>query len=146
MAIADKVYRNGYEQEFELELLDGDGEKTGWRVWVKDITCDAAVAVTEEYRAKSTDLMLRSSKVEGDGMTVDIPEGDRGKLWQSEVSDKYIACISRWDFQGEALVNDDDGEPDCTYENKVIFMRMPIFAPQIVAKVDEISGFTKPSK
>lgn len=101
MALADRFYRNGYEQEFEVDLIGLDGEPSGLKVWVKDMTCDAAVAVTDTYKRKSTDLMLRHARTGDDGLSVDVPEGARGELYQDEVRDKYVACISRWDFNGE---------------------------------------------
>lgn len=144
MALADRFYSNGYEQEFEVELLDKDGKKTGLRVWVKDLTCDAAVEVAERYRRKVTDLMLTSATVK-DG-TAELPEGKRGELFHDEVRDKYAACISRWDFNGEGLFSDDEPDPDCDYDNKVKFLRIPGIADQVIGKIDDITVFTKPLK
>lgn len=146
MAIADRFYRNGYEHEFELELEDMDGNPSGLKVWLKDLTCDAAIAVDEQYRIKSTDIMLRYSKVAGDNLVQDVPEGIRGEIWTNQARDKYAACISRWDFNGEGLFSDDEGEPECTYENKIKLLRIPGVNAQIIGKIDEISGFTTPSK
>ena len=146
MALADRFYRNGYEQEFEVDLIGLDGEPSGLKVWVKDMTCDAAVAVTDTYKRKSTDLMLRHARTGDDGLSVDVPEGARGELYQDEVRDKYVACISRWDFNGEGLFSDDDPNPECSHENKCKFLTIPGISEQVVGKIDGISGFTKPLK
>lgn len=146
MPIADRFYRNGYEQEFELELLDRDDNPSGLKVWVKDMECDAAVAVDAEYRAKFTDMNLTYAKIDGDTMTVDAPEGKRGELWTNQARDKYAACISRWDFDGEGIFSDDEPDPDCTYDNKIKVLSIPGINSQIVKKIDELSGFTMPSK
>lgn len=146
MAIVDHFYRNGYEQEFELELKDKDGNPSGLKVWVRDLECDAAIAVENEYAAKTTDLNLRYVRIDGDDVVSDIPEGERGELFQSRARDKYIACISRWDFNGEGLFSDDEPDPECSYENKLKFMGIPGINNQVIAKIDEISGFTLPLK
>lgn len=146
MALADRFYRNGYEQEFEVDLVGVDGEPSGLKVWVKDLTCDAAVEVTEEYKRKSTDMMLRHATSVGESLEVDIPDGVRGGLYQDEIQDKYAACISRWDFNGEGLFSDDEPDPECVYDNKLKLLRIPGVAEQVVGKIDSISGFTKPLK
>jgi len=146
MAIADRFYRNGRNQEFEFELLDLEGEPSGLKVWLMDMECDAAVEVDNQYNAKTTDVNLRYIKVDGDNVTSDVPEGKRGELWQDRAHDKYVACISRWDFNGEGLFSDDEPDPECNYENKSKFLRIPNVGQQVVKRIDEISGFTKPSK
>lgn len=146
MAIADRFYRNGYEQEFELELEDKDGNPSGLKVWVKDMECDAAIDVENEYAAKTTGVNIKHFRVDGDEITTDVPSDLAGQLWQDRARDKYAACISRWDFNGEGLFSDDEGEPECTYENKLAVLRIPGVGSQIIRKIDELSGFTKPLK
>ncbi len=146
MALADRFYQNGYEQEFEIDLKGPDGKESGLKVWVKDLTCDAAVAVSEDYKRKSTDMMLRHATSSGDGLEVDIPEGVRGALYQDELRDRYAACISRWDFNGEGLFSDDEPDPECSYDNKIKFLRIPGISEQVIGKIDALSGFTKPLK
>lgn len=146
MSISDRFYKNGYEKEFELELLGLDGSPSGLKVWVKDITCDAAIDVEEEYTAKFTDLSLKYVKLDGDGVATEIPDGIRGEILTSQSRDKYAACISRWDFNGEGLFSDDDPDPECNYENKIKFLRIPGVGNQVLSKIDQISGFTTPLK
>ena len=139
MSLADKVYRNGYEHEFEYEILDMDGKPTGIKVWLMDVTCNAAVAVDERYRALATDMVFKHT---GD----EAPDGARGELYVKQEFDKYVACISKWDLAGESLLPDGDADPECNYENKSIMMRIPGINSQITGKINEISGFTKPLK
>lgn len=146
MAIADRFYTNGLNQEFELELLDRDGKSSGLKVWVMDMECDAAIEVENQYAAKTTDLNLRHVRIDGDDVVSDIPEGQRGELFHSRARDKYAACISRWDFNGEGIFSDDDPDPECSYENKIALLRIPSVGGQIISKIDQISGFTKPLK
>lgn len=146
MAIADRFYTNGRNQEFEFELADKDGNPTGLKVWLMDMECDAAVEVENQYAAKTTDLNLRHVRVDGDQVVSDIPEGQRGELFHKRARDKYIACISRWDLNGESLFDDTEPDPECNYENKKLLMAIPGINNQIIGWIDEISGFTKPLK
>lgn len=146
MAIADRFYTNGRNQEFEVELTDKEGQPTGLRVWVMDMECDAAVEVENQYNAKVTDMNLRHLRIEGEDVVSDIPEGQRGTLFNDRARDKYIACISRWDLNGESLFEDTDPDPECNYENKKLFMLIPGISDQVVAKIDALTGFTKPLK
>ena len=146
MAIADRFYANGRNKEFERELVGPDGEPSGLRIWVMDMQCDAAVAVDNAYSVKNTDVTLRYMKREGDVVTADTPDGMLGELVIGRVQDKYAACISRWDFNGEGIFSDDEPDPECTDENKVKVLGIPGVGDQIRAWIDEISDFTKPSK
>ncbi len=146
MAIADRFYANGRNKEFERELLGSDGEKSGLRVWVMDMQCDAAINVDNEYAAKTTDLNLRYVKMDGNTVTSDVPEGVRGEMWVSRAREKYAACIARWDFDGEGIFSDDEPDPECNDENKYKILGIPGVGDQIRAWIDEISDFTRPSK
>lgn len=146
MAIADRFYTNGRNHEFEFELTDRDGNPSGLRVWLMDMECDAAVDVDNQYNAKTTDVTLRHVKIDGDKVIDGIPDGVRGELFQGRALDKYIACISRWDFNGEGLFSDDEPDPECNYENKKAFLGIPVVGDQVINRIDEISGFTKPLK
>lgn len=146
MAIADKFYKNGHEKEFELELLLPDGSGSGLKVWVKDFQCDAVVAVDQDFEFKSTEISLKYSSIDDDGkIATDIPEDVAARLQVELYREKYIAAISRWDFNGEGIFDDEDPDPECNHENKSKLMMLPGVANQIKAKILEISNFTKPS-
>jgi hypothetical protein len=111
-----------------------------------DMECDAAVEVENQYAALTTDLNLRHTKIDGDEIISDIPEGKRGEVFHARARDKYIACISRWDLNGESLFEDSEPDPECNYENKKLFLTIPGISNQVIKRIDEISGFTKPLK
>ena len=147
MAIADKAYSTGqYEASFERDLKAYDGSDTGVKLWIKGLDCQASLDVSNKYKIDVTDLMLQTHAAKKDDESDHVlPKGERGRLFVEEMRDRYIACISRWDFGGQELF-DGEGEPECDYETKARFMAIPAFHEQVVKWVEEISDFTKPSK
>lgn len=140
MAIADKGYKSGkYEQEYERYLLAADGSDTGVKVWVKGLDCDASLAVHNDYMSKVTDVRIRAGDDE-------VSDGVMGDMVVGEMRDRYIACISRWDFGGEELF-DGEGDPDVKdLDTKMRFYGIPSFGMQVREWVAEIGDFSTPSK
>lgn len=136
MSIVDKAYRDGYEYEYERELLGRDGKPVGVTVWLKAADCNAAVAVDDKFNRDVAEIQTKN-------FGKDIPDGAYGDLLVNKARDEYIACISRWDFKGEELF-EGEGEPDCgDYETKLKFYKIPLFGKQVRDWVDDISAFTK---
>lgn len=133
MSIADKAYANGYETEYERKLLGNDGKEVGVTIWLRGLDCDASIAVHDEYQKKVTDMRIRAGDKE-------IPEGVVGELVIDEMRDRYIACISRWDFAGEELF-DGEGEPLLDADTVKRFFNIPLFGKQIREWVSEVGDF-----
>lgn len=134
MAIVDTAYKDGYEHEYERELTGHDGKAVGVTIWLKGLDCQASLAVHDDYQRSVTDLRIRAG---GE----DLPEGKVGDLVVDEMRDRYIACISRWDFNGEELF-DGEGVPVCDDETKRRFFNIPLFGKQVREWVAEIGDFT----
>lgn len=134
MAIADKAYKDGYEHEYERDLLGRDGKPVGVTVWIRGLDCQASLDVHDKYMRTVTDLRIRAGDKE-------VPEGKTGDLIVDEMRDRYLACISRWDFGGEELF-DGEGEPKCDDATKQRFFAIPLFGKQVREWIAEIGDFT----
>lgn len=134
MAIVDAAYKDGYEHEYERELLGRDGADVGVTVWIKGLDCEASLAVHDGYQRNVTDLRIRAA---GE----DLPEGKVGDLVVDEMRDRYLACISRWEFNGAELF-DSEGVPVCDDETKRRFFNIPLFGKQVREWIAEIGDFT----